>query len=44
MPKTVVLIHGAWLTAASWDLVRARYEAADYAIAWAAEPARAGAG
>ena len=31
MPGTVMLIHGAWLTPASWDLVRARYEARGYA-------------
>jgi pimeloyl-ACP methyl ester carboxylesterase len=26
MSKTVVLIHGAWLSAASWELFKARYE------------------
>jgi pimeloyl-ACP methyl ester carboxylesterase len=28
--KTIVLIHGAWLTPASWDLFRARYAAQGY--------------
>jgi pimeloyl-ACP methyl ester carboxylesterase len=30
--KTVMLIHGAWLTPASWDLFRARYEAQGYTV------------
>lgn len=30
MSKTIMLIHGAWLTPASWDLFRARYEAQGY--------------
>lgn len=50
MSKTVMLIHGAWLTPASWNLFRRRYEAqgydviADYAIEWAAEHAHTHAG
>jgi pimeloyl-ACP methyl ester carboxylesterase len=30
MSKTILLIHGAWLTPASWDRFRARYEAQGY--------------
>ena len=30
MARTVLLIHGAWLTPASWDAFRARYEAQGY--------------
>jgi hypothetical protein len=30
MSKTVMLIHGAWLTPAAWSLFRARYEARGY--------------
>jgi pimeloyl-ACP methyl ester carboxylesterase len=32
MSKTIVLIHGAWLTPASWDLFRARYEARGFTV------------
>ena len=32
MSKTIMLIHGAWLTPASWDLFRARYEAQGYTV------------
>lgn len=31
-PKTVMLIHGAWLNARSWDGFKARYEARGYAV------------
>jgi len=40
MSKTVMFIHGAWLTPASFDLFRARYEAMRYtcvAPAWPLE-------
>lgn len=40
MSKTVVLIHGAWLTPAGWDLFRGRYEAQGYTVhapAWPME-------
>jgi len=40
MPRTVLLIHGAWLTPASWNAFRARYEARGYecrAPAWPLE-------
>jgi pimeloyl-ACP methyl ester carboxylesterase len=30
MPATVVFIHGAWLTPASWDRFRGRFEARGY--------------
>ncbi len=32
MSKTVMLIHGAWLTPAAWGLFRARYEARGYKV------------
>jgi pimeloyl-ACP methyl ester carboxylesterase len=32
MPDTVMLIHGAWLTPASWDRFRERYEAAGMTV------------
>jgi pimeloyl-ACP methyl ester carboxylesterase len=32
MPKTVVLIHGAWLNAASWEGFKACYEAKGYTV------------
>jgi pimeloyl-ACP methyl ester carboxylesterase len=32
MSKTVMLIHGAWLTPASWNLFRHRYEARGYTV------------
>jgi pimeloyl-ACP methyl ester carboxylesterase len=32
MSKTVMLIHGAWLTPLSWEHFRARYEAAGYTV------------
>jgi pimeloyl-ACP methyl ester carboxylesterase len=32
MSKTIVLVHGAWLTPASWDLFRTRYEAQGYTV------------
>ncbi|HTS53069.1 MAG TPA: alpha/beta fold hydrolase [Burkholderiales bacterium] len=38
MPKTVVLIHGAWLAPESWDLFRKRYEAQGYACLTPAWP------
>ena len=31
-PGTILLIHGAWLTPASWDGVRQRYEALGYTV------------
>jgi pimeloyl-ACP methyl ester carboxylesterase len=31
-PKTVVLIHGAWLTTASWESFRTRYEARGFTV------------
>jgi pimeloyl-ACP methyl ester carboxylesterase len=37
MPKTVMLIHGAWLSPASWEKFQSRYEAQGYsclAPAW----------
>ncbi|WP_146648181.1 alpha/beta hydrolase [Labilithrix luteola] len=40
MSKTVMFIHGAWLTPASWDLFRSRFEAAGFdtiAPAWPLE-------
>jgi len=30
--KTIVLIHGAWLNATSWEGVKARYEAGGYTV------------
>lgn len=30
--KTIVLVHGAWLNASSWDAVKARYEARGYTV------------
>lgn len=36
--KTIVLIHGAWLTPRSWDRFRARYEAAGYTVVSPAWP------
>ena len=30
--KTIVLVHGAWLNARSWDGVKARYEARGYTV------------
>ncbi|MBI1360824.1 MAG: alpha/beta fold hydrolase [Alphaproteobacteria bacterium] len=36
MSKTVVLIHGAWLTPAGWDYFKSRYEAKGFAVV--AEP------
>jgi hypothetical protein len=30
MPTTVVFIHGAWLTPASWDRFRGRFESRGY--------------
>ncbi len=32
MSRTIMLIHGAWLTPACWDLFRAHYEAKGYNI------------
>lgn len=32
MSKTVMLIHGAWLTPASWEKFRQRYEARGYTV------------
>jgi pimeloyl-ACP methyl ester carboxylesterase len=32
MSRTVVLIHGAWLTTACWDRFRARYERQGYSV------------
>lgn len=32
MTKTIVLIHGAWLNAQSWEGFKARYEAAGYTV------------
>jgi pimeloyl-ACP methyl ester carboxylesterase len=32
MSKTVMLVHGAWLTPASFDQVKARYQAAGYTV------------
>jgi pimeloyl-ACP methyl ester carboxylesterase len=32
MSKTIVLVHGAWLTPASWDRFRGRYEAAGHTV------------
>lgn len=32
MRKTIVLIHGAWLNASSWDSIKARYEARGYQV------------
>jgi pimeloyl-ACP methyl ester carboxylesterase len=30
MPRTILLIHGAWLTPAGWDRFRSRYESRGY--------------
>src|SRR5688572_8077229 len=32
MPKTIVLIHGAWLNSACWEGFRKRYEERGYAV------------
>jgi pimeloyl-ACP methyl ester carboxylesterase len=32
MSKTIMLIHGAWLNAHSWEGFKARYEARGYAV------------
>lgn len=32
MTKTILLVHGAWLNASSWDAVKARYEARGYSV------------
>ena len=32
MTKTIVLIHGAWLNAPSWEGFKARYEAKGYTV------------
>ena len=32
MPKTIMLIHGAWLNAACWEGFKARYEAKGYTV------------
>jgi pimeloyl-ACP methyl ester carboxylesterase len=32
MSKTIVLIHGAWLTPAGWDLFKPRYEEKGYTV------------
>lgn len=32
MSKTILLIHGAWLNAQSWEGFKARYEAKDYTV------------
>lgn len=32
MEKTIVLVHGAWLTPASWDLFRSLYESRGYRV------------
>ena len=40
MSKTIMFIHGAWLTPLSWELFRERFEAAGYetlAPAWPLE-------
>ena len=38
MSKTIMLIHGAWLTPASWDRFRAHYEAQGYTVSAPAWP------
>jgi pimeloyl-ACP methyl ester carboxylesterase len=38
MSNTIVLVHGAWLTPASWDRFRARYEAVGYTVVAPAWP------
>ncbi len=38
MSKTIVLIHGAWLTSASWAGFKARYEAAGFKVVTPAWP------
>ncbi|WP_164018882.1 alpha/beta hydrolase [Pyxidicoccus trucidator] len=37
-PKTIVLIHGAWLTPAAWESFRARYEAKGFKVLTPAWP------
>ena len=32
MSKTIMLIHGAWLNAHSWESFKARYEARGYTV------------
>ena len=32
MTKTIMLIHGAWLNADSWEGFKARYEARGYTV------------
>ena len=32
MSKTIMLIHGAWLNAQSWEDFKARYEARGYTV------------
>ena len=32
MTKTIMLIHGAWLNAQSWEGFKARYEAKGYTV------------
>ena len=38
MTKSIMLIHGAWLTPTSWDRFRARYEAKGYTVITPAWP------
>jgi pimeloyl-ACP methyl ester carboxylesterase len=38
MTKTIMLIHGAWLTPSSWDRFRGRYEAQGYTVVTPAWP------
>ena len=38
MTKTIMLIHGAWMTPSSWDRFRARYEARGYTVVTPAWP------
>jgi len=38
MSKTILLIHGAWLTPASWDLIKPRYEEKGFTVVAPAWP------
>ena len=42
MTKTIMLIHGAWLTPSSWDRFRSRYEAKGYTVVTPAWPTHTG--
>lgn len=42
MTKTIMLIHGAWLTPSSWDRFRGRYEAKGYTVVTPAWPTHEG--